>query len=152
MEYDGTECNIKITEKIEYDGTQDMKATVSLEFEKELTDLINSHSVENVCDVPDFILAGIICSFIRGIGPHIKETLDWHGCDSVTHPGNINHKLNSSEAIYGFAGWLTCREAQTIMSSKDDAAPIAELVDNFCKTNKLPKPRDHWEKNFKHPD
>jgi len=55
-------------------------------FKKELEVLINRHSIENKADVPDFILAEMVCVFIRSIGPQIKRTLDWHGCDSVCHP------------------------------------------------------------------
>lgn len=57
-----------------------------LEFQREIEALINKYSIENVCDIPDFILAAIVCDFIRSIGPHFKKTLDWHGCDSVCHP------------------------------------------------------------------
>ncbi len=55
-------------------------------FEEELTELINRHSIENVVDMPDFILSGMICRMIEVIGPSVKNTLDWHGCDSVCHP------------------------------------------------------------------
>lgn len=55
-------------------------------FEKELTQLINRHRIENVVDMPDFIIAGMICGMIKAMGPCIKSTLDWHGCDSVCHP------------------------------------------------------------------
>ena len=56
------------------------------EFEKELEQLINRHSIENTVDMPDFLLAGMICHMIEAMGPSIKKTLDWHGCDSVCHP------------------------------------------------------------------
>ena len=56
------------------------------EFKKELTTLINHHSIENYCDMPDYLLAGMIVDFIQVIGPAIKQNLDWHGCDSVCHP------------------------------------------------------------------
>lgn len=56
-------------------------------FKNELESLINKHSIENKCDVPDFILSDMVVSFIEAIGPKIKQTLDWHGCDSVCHPG-----------------------------------------------------------------
>ena len=55
-------------------------------FEKELAELLNKHSIENVVDMPDFLLAGMICRMIEAMGPSIKKTLDWHGCDSVCHP------------------------------------------------------------------
>jgi len=57
------------------------------EFKKELEELLNSHSIENECDMPDFLLAEMIVGFIQAVGQPIKKTLDWHGCDSVCHPG-----------------------------------------------------------------
>ena len=59
--------------------------------------------------------------------------------------------LLASEALFGFCGWLTTRKQKTIMSSVDDCAIIAELVDKFCKINNLETPRDGWEKTSKHP-
>jgi len=58
------------------------------EFKKELEELINKHSIENKADVPDFILAEMVCGFIESIGTQIKRTLDWHGVDSVCHPAS----------------------------------------------------------------
>ena len=55
-------------------------------FQKDLEHLINTHAIENICDVPDFLLAEMIVNFIQSIGSPIKKTLDWHGCDSVCHP------------------------------------------------------------------
>ena len=48
-------------------------------FEKELTELLNKHNIENAVDMPDFLLAAMICRMIEAMGPSIKETLDWHG-------------------------------------------------------------------------
>jgi hypothetical protein len=59
---------------------------VRLSFEIELCNLINKFSVENIANVPDFILASMICRMIEAMGPKIKQTLTWHGCDSVCHP------------------------------------------------------------------
>ena len=56
------------------------------QFKRELADLLNSHCIENECDMPDFLLAEMIVEFIRGVGGPIKKTLDWHGVDSVCHP------------------------------------------------------------------
>ena len=56
------------------------------QFKRELAELLNSHSIENECDMPDFLLAEMIVGFIRGVGGPIKKTLDWHGVDSVCHP------------------------------------------------------------------
>lgn len=64
----------------------------------------------------------------------------------------MTDKLIASEALYGFCGWLTTRKEKTIMSSKNDSAPIAALVSQFCDENKLMKPREGWDKNLIHPD
>ena len=55
-------------------------------FQKELEQLLNKHSMENKWDMPDFLMAELICSFIESIGPQMKKNLDWHGVDSVCHP------------------------------------------------------------------
>ena len=60
------------------------------EFKKDIERLINKHRVENDCDMPDFILAEMICNMIESFGKSMKKNLDWHGCDSVCHPKNIN--------------------------------------------------------------
>lgn len=63
----------------------------------------------------------------------------------------MKRELTGSEAIYGFCGWLTSREEKTIMSSSDDAAVIADLIDEFCKANDLSDPNNEWEKILVHP-
>lgn len=57
-----------------------------MDFTKELTKLINKHSLENVWDMPDFIMAEMITRFIIGVGGPMKQNLDWHGVDSICHP------------------------------------------------------------------
>lgn len=65
--------------------------------------------------------------------------------------GRVSDKLTASEAVFGFAGWLTTRDKKTVMSAFDDAAPIAELVKQFCDENGLAEPRNGWEDNLIHP-
>ena len=60
-------------------------------------------------------------------------------------------ELKASEAVYGFAGWLTSRKEKTIMSSSDDCGNIAILVDEFCKANSLDDPRNDFGDYLKHP-
>ena len=59
-------------------------------FQEELAELINKHSIENVCDIPDFLLAKMICDLMITIGVTSKANLDWHGCDSICHPKKEN--------------------------------------------------------------
>jgi DNA-binding transcriptional regulator YbjK len=59
--------------------------------------------------------------------------------------------LNASEAVYGFAAWLTNLPARTAMSAQDNAASMAQRVEQFCKQNKLEDLREGWEHNLIHP-
>ncbi len=65
--------------------------------------------------------------------------------------GDIMDKIIASEALYGFGGWLTSRNEQVTFSAIDDAAPMAELVKEFCEANDLAEPRKDWEINLIHP-
>ena len=76
-----------------------------------------------------------------------KELVEELSARGETNSDNIS----ASEAIFGFAAWLTTRQEKTIMSSKDDAAPIVELINTFCKINKLSPPCDGYEENLTHP-
>lgn len=69
------------------------------DFKNELTALINKHSIENVCDVPDFILSDMVCRFINAIGQPIKQTLDWHGTDSICHPKGLDIEVDNIDEM-----------------------------------------------------
>lgn len=53
--------------------------------------------------------------------------------------------LMPSEALFGFVAWLTTREEKTVMSSTNDAAPMVELLNQFCIKHRLDEPREGWE-------
>jgi hypothetical protein len=51
-------------------------------------------------------------------------------------------KLNPSEALFGFAAWLSGRKERTVFSSNDECAGPADLVQQFIDTNNLEEVRD----------
>jgi hypothetical protein len=53
------------------------KGKIMENFKKELTQLINKHSIENKIDMPDFILAEMLCRMIEAMGPSIKSNIRW---------------------------------------------------------------------------
>ncbi len=106
-------------------------------FREGLKNSINCHSMENGSDTPDFILAEYLVDCLNAFDKATKKRAEWYATD----------KLTASEAVYGFAGWLTTRAEKTVMSASDDAAPIAELVDEFCKKHSLTDPREGWGGN-----
>jgi hypothetical protein len=81
-----------------------------------------------------------ICDFREGMGdkygPQLAAALN---C------------LSASEAVYGFAGWLTTRKEQSVFSATDDTAPAARLCGEFIAANSLPEPREGWEWKIEHP-
>ena len=60
-------------------------------------------------------------------------------------------ELSGSESLFGFCAWLTTNKEKTVMGAKNDCAPIADLVKQFCDTNKIADPRDNWDKLLIHP-
>ena len=54
--------------------------------------------------------------------------------------------VRASEAVYGFAAWLTTREERTIFSSTDECAGIPSLCDEYITMLKLTPPREDWGK------
>ncbi len=63
----------------------------------------------------------------------------------------MTDKLNASEAVYGFAAWLTTRKEITMMAGSEDCAPVVDLIVQFCEENKLEPCRDGWQHNLIHP-
>ncbi len=59
--------------------------------------------------------------------------------------------MSASEALFGFAGWITTRNTEVVASAHHDAGVWAQLVVQFCYENKLTDPREGWENNLVHP-
>lgn len=60
--------------------------------------------------------------------------------------------LNPSEAVYGFAAWLTTRDEVTTMSARHDSGVIADLVKEFCAVQGLPPISHRWPGNLRPAD
>lgn len=89
------------------------------------------------------------CEYCKAVT--LQELVGYqHEEDIKTHKA-IEDKLTASEAVFGFAGWLTTRKEKTVMSSEDDSACIARLCGQFIKENELSLPRDGWDDNLIHP-
>ncbi len=61
------------------------------------------------------------------------------------------NKLSPSEAVFGFACWITTRIEPVTASAAHDSGVWANLVEKFCKTNELDETRVGWEENLKFP-
>lgn len=49
------------------------------EFKKELETLINRHSIENEINMPDYMLAEMLCDYIESTGKHVLKRDRWLG-------------------------------------------------------------------------
>jgi hypothetical protein len=58
-------------------------------------------------------------------------------------------RLNASEALYGFVGWLTSRKRKTVMGANEDASEAVNLISEFIKVQKLPRARENWTRYLK---
>lgn len=65
---------------------------------------------------------------------------------------DVKEKLTAAEALYGFMGWLSCREETVIIGSKHECSEIPILIDKFIEENNLdPISREDWNKILRHP-
>ena len=46
---------------------------------RELAQVINRHSLENVCDTPDFVLAEVMLDALMGFGVATRKRDRWYG-------------------------------------------------------------------------
>lgn len=51
-------------------------------FKEELRILINTHCVENLVGMPDYLIAEMLCTVLYTVGGTVKRALCWHGVDA----------------------------------------------------------------------
>ncbi|MCP3980788.1 MAG: hypothetical protein GY716_15910 [bacterium] len=56
--------------------------------------------------------------------------------------------LTGSEAVYGFAAWLSTLKQPTIFGSSYNCDCLVPLIQAFTDTNALSEPREHWCDNY----
>jgi hypothetical protein len=67
------------------------------EFERELTDLINRHSVENASNTPDFILACFMAESLTAFNKAVHERARWYG--RMDKPGQYSEGKSEYESF-----------------------------------------------------
>jgi hypothetical protein len=76
----------------------------------------------------------------------------WHGWENrpfYAPPQVQQGEPSPSEAVYGFAGWLTCRDEAVTMGSTHNAAPVADLVQQFVESQGWAEPRPSFADRLK---
>lgn len=118
-------------------------------FEKYGDYVVELHHATNPYDFKEFTLNELVSAIEEQIMGKIGKMIE--NAEKKADKGDRMDKLNASEALYGFGGWLTTRGEAITISAQHDASVMAELVNEFCKVNELSEPRDGWDKNLIHP-
>jgi hypothetical protein len=63
----------------------------------------------------------------------------------------MSEKLSPSEAVFGFAAWLSTSQDSITIGCGHVCDILAEKVKVFCDENNLEFPRNGWEANLIHP-
>lgn len=90
---------------------------------------------------------------------HRKDEIDWalmvgwfaNAIEQTKHVIRSKEML-ASEALFGFAGWLTSRDEAITMGATHHAGPAADAVKEFCDANELESPRPGWTAWLTHPE
>lgn len=90
--------------------------------------------------IPDGIAFNIEC-----VDPYVLERMA-KDLQPLVDPG-----LTASEALYGFVGWLSTRQEETVMGGKHECTELADLIGQFIVANRLGDPREGWERDLVHP-
>lgn len=106
---------------------------------------IKRYEDEDGIKIPHTYLTDIATTFEVSLDDLVHKTL-------YIRVETNNDTLSGSEAVHGFCVWLTTRDKKTVMSSKDNTTPIAELVKEFCEVNQLSEPKHSWHLRLKHPE
>lgn len=112
----------------------------------DIADVINRHSRENASNTPDYILAEYLHACLMAFEGANQSREKWYG--HKLEPGK-RFELNGEEAIAGFLGWLTTRQASVTIGAAHEMP--SDLVKRFYEVNKVSKARDGWEAYLTHP-
>lgn len=78
-----------------------------------------------------------------------KDIQIWGLNDMELQSDGIEPKVLPSEALYGFAGWLSARDQAITMGATHDASVVAEALKQYCEAQGYEDPRDgHYPNNI----
>ncbi len=60
-------------------------------------------------------------------------------------------QLSGSEAVFGFAAWITAQDLPDILEAQENNGIWAEWASGFCEINNLTDPREQWSELLTQP-
>ena len=56
--------------------------------------------------------------------------------------------ISASEALYAFCGWMSNMKNPVVFSREHQPCRVADFIEEFCRQNNLPEPREGWDKKL----
>lgn len=60
-----------------------MQGELHPEFQRELASLLNRHSLDNACNTPDFMLAGMLTEQLETYRKAVEANIRWHSPNAI---------------------------------------------------------------------
>jgi hypothetical protein len=68
-------------------------------FQEELRALLNRHSLDNACNTPDFILAGMLTEHLEAYRKTVLANMKWHEPKAIGQAGQMQSPVKGSEDV-----------------------------------------------------
>jgi hypothetical protein len=102
---------------------------------------------ENNCDINEDLARKI-----TDLKQQLMEIVPQEQVNVIIDDLSKVEEISASEAVYGFAAWLTTRMEAITIGAKHTCGEVADLVAQWCKENNLSAPREGvFPKNIHHP-
>jgi len=110
-------------------GAQENNMNI-IQFQKELTGLINKHSLENESNIPDFIISQFLIDCLLSFNTSYKSNEKWNGRESLSNinPPQINKDNDSTERGKGGFGSNDKKELNTLLAGMEQ--PTMENIES----------------------
>ncbi len=89
--------SLEVTELIDHVGDAKLQNERTKSFRSELETLINSNSIENGSNTPDFILATFLTNCLLAFDTAVKHREKWYSKDGVSEEEHIDFSKLLSE-------------------------------------------------------
>lgn len=95
--FDSTIDGLEVIELIDHVGDAKIRIENTNSFRKELETLINSNSMENGCNTPDFILATFLTNCLIAFDTAVRHREKWYSSEGVSEEEQIDFSKLLSE-------------------------------------------------------
>ncbi len=159
VKHDGSARVVKESEKFQSNKAAEVTMLISLlcrlRVETGRHVKIRAYSIDNGAEPRATVTMDCVRSGLEGLLDDLKGKPAEPSAEVDNDlAGELNlpeKRMNASEVLYGFCGWLTSRDKPITMSSRHNADEAAKAVEEFLAVNATDEPRPGWSENLTHP-